>query len=135
MLSVVLVYIWCVAGCHACWKCTAQSRQLNELLLRVADMCKAHAGTRGAMDVIEIPSHFMQNFMNDPGTVDKIARHHSTGDAVPAGLVERTLQDSQLFGALDMETQVWLWSHAVLSKITKDAMHIVSTGKCICVLL
>lgn len=79
------------------------------------------------MDVIEIPSHFMQNFMNDPGIVGQFARHHSTGDAVPAGLVERTLQDSQLFGALDMETQVWLWSPAVLSEITKAGMHTVST--------
>lgn len=130
MLSVVLVYIWCLAGCRACWKCTAQSRQLNELLLPIADMCKAHAGTRGALDVIEIPSHFMQNFMNDPGVVGKFARHHSTGDAVPAGLVETTLQDSQLFGALDMETQVRLWRPAVLSKITNA--HSVDLQKHLC---
>ena len=58
------------------------------------------------MDVIEIPSHFMENFMSDPRTVKQFARHHSSGDVVPTGLVEQTVQDSQTFGALNMENQV-----------------------------
>ena len=65
-----------------------------------------HAGTRGAMDVIEIPSHFMENYMCDPRSVDNFARHTSSGDSVPEGLVQQTVQDSHLFGALDLEGQV-----------------------------
>lgn len=81
------------------------------------------------MDVIEIPSHFMQNFMNDPGVVGKFARHHSTGDVVPTGLVEQTLQDSQLFGALDMESQVW---HIYSDLFWPTLYHAADINICIC---
>ena len=69
---------------------------------------RLNAGTRGAMDVIEIPSHFMENFMSHARTVKQFARHSSSGDIVPIGLVEQTVQDSQMFGALNMENQVHL---------------------------
>ena len=60
------------------------------------------------MDVIEIPSHFMENFMKDPRTVQQFARHHCSGDVLPAGLIEQAVQDDKQFGALDMEVQVKL---------------------------
>ena len=58
------------------------------------------------MDVIEIPSHFMESFMKDPRIVQQFARHHCSEDVLPAGLVEQVVQNDKQFGALDMEVQV-----------------------------
>lgn len=76
------------------------------------------------MDVIEVPSHFMEHFMTDPRTVHQFARHNMSGACVPEGLVQQAVQDSQLFGALDLESQV-----------TADTLALLMPRQCSLVLI
>ena len=71
------------------------------LLLKVSDM-RHIAGTRGAMDVIEIPSHFMENFVHDARTLPLFAPDASQR---AGAIAEQVIRDRHMFGALDLETQ------------------------------
>ena len=82
--------------------CTAQLVGVN------VTWCGMHgAGTRGAMDVIEIPSHFMENFVNDARTLPLFLAPSSKGSATKQAeaMAKQLRQDRHMFGALDLETQ------------------------------
>lgn len=63
------------------------------------------SGTRGAMDIVEIPSHFMENFVYDARTLPLFMRGPEAGKNA-AAIAQHVKQDQHLFGALDMELQV-----------------------------
>jgi len=47
------------------------------------------AGTNVARDFVEFPSQFNEHWANDPVVFANYARHHQTGEAMPAELVEK----------------------------------------------
>lgn len=63
-------------------------------------------GTRGALDIVEIASHLMEHFVNDPRSLRLFARHKTTGDAIPEAMVTKLMQSKNVFGALDLQQQV-----------------------------
>lgn len=69
------------------------------------------SGTRGAMDVIEIPSHFMENFVHDARTLPLFAPDASQR---AEAIAEQVIRDRHMFGALDLETQV---CHSVMDQM------------------
>ena len=54
------------------------------------------------MDVIEIPSHFMENFVHDARTLPLFAPDASQR---AEAIAEQVIRDRHMFGALDLETQ------------------------------
>lgn len=57
------------------------------------------------MDIVEIPSHFMENFVYDARTLPLFMRGPEAGKNA-AAIAQHVKQDQHLFGALDMELQV-----------------------------
>ena len=95
--------------------------------------CWYRAGTRGILDFMEFPSHFLEKFVYNEHTLPLIAKHHSTGteshrrfqygcdqgmkkafcvDAViagkplPQGHVKALIEDRSVFAASTLESQV-----------------------------
>ncbi|DBA74265.1 hypothetical protein WJX77_002438 [Trebouxia sp. C0004] len=66
------------------------------------------SGTRGAMDVIEVPSHFMENYVNDARTLPLFMPDSSKASTArkAEAMAKQVKQDRHMFGALDLETQV-----------------------------
>ncbi len=59
------------------------------------------------MDVIEVPSHFMENYVNDARTLPLFmpdSNKASTAKKAEA-MAKQVKQDRHMFGALDLETQ------------------------------
>lgn len=68
------------------------------------------SGTRGAMDTVEIPSHFMENFVYDARTLQLFTKGQkdvTTGGKHATALAQQVKEDRHLLGALDLELQVW----------------------------
>ena len=63
------------------------------------------AGTRGAMDIVEIPSHFMEHFIYDARTLCLFMKGPEASKNA-AAVAHHVKQEQHLFGALDMELQV-----------------------------
>lgn len=71
--------------------------------------CMLHEGTRGAMDTVEIPSHFMENFVYDARTLQlfmKGQKDANTGGKHAKALAQQVKEDRHILGALDLELQV-----------------------------
>ncbi len=78
---------------------------------------KSHMGTSVAWDFVELPSQLLENWTWEPEGLALISRHHETGAALPAELVEK-LRSSRYFlpasgmmgqlcvGKLDMEMHI-----------------------------
>jgi intermediate peptidase len=64
-------------------------------------------GRAGVADV-QVPSHLMEYFAWDARVLRTFAKHHSTGEPIPEGLVSKLRQSKTMFSALDMEMQVGL---------------------------
>jgi peptidyl-dipeptidase Dcp len=47
------------------------------------------AGTRVVRDYVELPSQLMEHWLSTREALDRFARHHETGEPMPADLVER----------------------------------------------
>lgn len=60
------------------------------------------------MDVIEIPSHFMENFVYDARTLQLFMQDDNKGSAAKNAevMAQQFMRDRHIFGALDLETQV-----------------------------
>ena len=60
------------------------------------------------MDVIEIPSHFMENFVYDARTLQLFMQDDNKGSAAKNAevMAHQFMRDRHIFGALDLETQV-----------------------------
>jgi hypothetical protein len=63
-------------------------------------------GTRSGVDICELPSQLMEYWVRDPGTLQQLARHHRTGEPMPAGLARGAVAGLSMFAALDLQQQV-----------------------------
>lgn len=58
------------------------------------------------MDVVEIPSHVLETYLRSPTTLPLLARHCTTGQAMPSHMADKLVGARTLFAALDLEQQV-----------------------------
>ena len=58
------------------------------------------------MDVVELPSHFMELFACDPRVLRTFARHSSSGEAMPPRMAEGLQAARQHDTALELHQQV-----------------------------
>ena len=68
------------------------------------------------MDIIEIPSHFMENFVYDARTLQLFMQdsHKQSAAATAEAMAQQFMQDRHMFGALDLETQVRAFAPGLL---------------------
>ena len=57
----------------------------------------AHSGVATEWDFVEAPSQLLEEWVRDPEVLRRFARHHETGEPIPAELV-RKLDDAEAFG-------------------------------------
>ncbi len=77
---------------------------LHSLLSRTA--FQHLSGTRGGVDLIEVPSHLLEYFARSPEVIARWARHHRTGEAPPLELLKDALSYRGEFGAIELQNQV-----------------------------
>jgi intermediate peptidase len=64
------------------------------------------SGTRAAMDFVETPSHLLEHYVWDTQFLSKMARHHVTGEPMPAELMQLLRQSRNEFKSLDVQNQI-----------------------------
>jgi len=64
------------------------------------------AGTRGAMDFVETPSHLLEQYVWDPSFLSLLARHYETGDPIPTDLIAKLVQSRNDLRCVDIQTQI-----------------------------
>ena len=72
------------------------------------------------MDVIEVPSHFMENFVNDARTLPLFMSDARPQSQDAAAIAQQVLHDRHMFGALDLETQAS--SHAMDLRCAEETL-------------
>lgn len=60
------------------------------------------------MDMVEVPSHWMERFASDPACLAMWARHGGTGEPLPTALAERMQRSERMFWALSTQHQALL---------------------------
>ncbi|XP_013176557.1 PREDICTED: mitochondrial intermediate peptidase [Papilio xuthus] len=88
------------------------------------------AGTRCATDLAELPSVLLEHFASDPQVVRRFARHFQTREAMPEDMLQRLCASKHLFGASEMQLQVFYSAldqkyhgpEAVLGRSTTDVL-------------
>jgi len=65
------------------------------------------AGTRGAMDFVETPSHWMEHYVWDEEFLPILARNES-GEPIPESLLKPLLQSRNSFRCIEMQSQLVL---------------------------
>eukprot|EP00898_Chlorokybus_atmophyticus_P006739 jgi/Chlat1/7066/Chrsp57S06726 len=71
------------------------------------------AGTRGALDMVELPSHLFQYFAWDYSYLRQFARHYSTGLPIPEPIVQSLSKSKHMFAALETQMEVFYASMAL----------------------
>ncbi|CAN5861875.1 M3 family metallopeptidase [soil metagenome] len=64
------------------------------------------SGVRTEWDFVEAPSQMLEEWGWDPRVLGRFARHHETGEPIPAELVGRLKRATDFGRALDMRTQM-----------------------------
>ena len=59
-----------------------------------------------AWDVVEFPSQFLENFAYEKDVLDRFARHHETGEPLPADLAEKIKRSKNFLAAMGMLRQI-----------------------------
>jgi oligopeptidase A len=78
---------------------------IHHLLTEVA--YPSIAGINGvAWDAVELPSQFLENFAYLPEVLDRIARHHKTGEALPQPMVDKLQKSRSFLAGLAMVRQL-----------------------------
>ncbi|XP_073957719.1 mitochondrial intermediate peptidase [Choristoneura fumiferana] len=65
------------------------------------------SGTRCPTDLAELPSVLMEYFASSPQVVRRFARHFQTREAMPEHMLQRLCASKYLFGASEMQLQVF----------------------------
>ncbi|EME32713.1 mitochondrial intermediate peptidase [Galdieria sulphuraria] len=65
------------------------------------------AGTRTALDFVEMPSHLFEYFARDRRVLQQFAKEGFINKTIPESLVEDMLRHSQLFSGIDAQTQIF----------------------------
>lgn len=66
------------------------------------------SGTRCATDLVELPSILMEHFISSPAVIGLVAKHHSTGLALPYAELEKHLAYTKALDSLDTHHQILL---------------------------
>lgn len=66
------------------------------------------AGTRVAMDFVEVPSILMESFSKDPSILSTFGSHYQTGEGVPVQLIEASRRVQAQTRAFDDQHQILL---------------------------
>jgi len=79
-------------------------------------------------DFVEAPSQIMENWMWEPEVLQRFARHHGTGEPIPASLVEQLVAARDLNIALTTLRQMFLGRldlgmHATADPVDLDALY------------
>lgn len=64
------------------------------------------SGTRAAMDFVETPSHLLEHYVWDTNFLQRIARHHTTGEVIPEHLIHLLRKSRQQFKSLELQNQI-----------------------------
>ena len=64
------------------------------------------SGTRCAVDFVETPSHWMENYIWDTQFLQMFAKHYLTGTTIPTDLVTKLSSSRYLFQCLEIQTQI-----------------------------
>jgi thimet oligopeptidase len=64
------------------------------------------SGVRTEWDFVEAPSQMLEEWGRDPGVLAGFARHHETGEPIPAALVRQSERATRFGRALDVRTQM-----------------------------
>ncbi len=67
---------------------------------------KSHSGTSVAWDFVELPSQLSENWTWQPEGLALISRHHESGEALPAELVEKLRASRYFLPATNMMSQL-----------------------------
>jgi len=59
-----------------------------------------------AWDVVEFPSQFLENFAYEKEVLDRFAKHHETGEPLPAELAEKIKRSKNFLAAMGMLRQI-----------------------------
>lgn len=60
----------------------------SEMLVNSDIFSGCDVGTRGPLDMIEIPSHFFESFIREPSCLRLCTRHHESGATLPPQAVD-----------------------------------------------
>ncbi len=91
-----------------------QLTQLQMLWVKIAGFlgllmrCKygaLAAGTRGPMDLMEVPSHVTEHFARSKASVRGFMRHHISGRPMAAPLLQQLRASQRLFEATNLQQQ------------------------------
>lgn len=66
------------------------------------------SGTRCSTDLVELPSILMEHFISSPQVIELVARHHSTGLALPYEELSKHLKLTKALDSLDTHHQILL---------------------------
>jgi len=64
------------------------------------------SGTRCAVDFVETPSHWMENYIWDKQFLQMFAKHYLTGRRIPTDLVTKLSSSRYLFQCLEIQNQI-----------------------------
>jgi intermediate peptidase len=64
------------------------------------------SGTRAAMDFVETPSHWMENYVWDPEFLQILGRHHIDGHVIPENLVDALRKSRYEFHGIERQNQI-----------------------------
>ncbi|CAL8472167.1 g11709 [Coccomyxa elongata] len=65
-----------------------------------------HSGTRGPMDLMEVPSHVTEHFARSEASIRSFMRHHISGRPMPPPLIQQLRASQRLFEATNLQQQV-----------------------------
>ncbi|KAJ2766407.1 Mitochondrial intermediate peptidase, partial [Coemansia nantahalensis] len=66
------------------------------------------AGTRCAVDFVELPSILMEHFARSPRVLSLFASHYKTDAPLPPGLIRQCAERRQRYAALDLHAQLFM---------------------------